>query len=319
MAENNGCRASSRSAHSSAFMSEKILHIVTGATAAGKTAAALRWAEANNAEIVSCDSLLFYRGMDIGTAKPTAAERARVPHHLIDVCPVAEQMDVTRYSALAKAAALAIEARGCTPLVVGGSGFYLKSFFGAVTDDVPVPAELRAKLAARLEREGLAPLVEQLRGLNPAGLGALDVANPRRVLRALERCVASGKTLAELARDFAAKPGAFADWKVKLTLIERPIDELNRRIDARVAAMLRDGLIEEVQRLRAEGLEKNPSAAGAIGYRETLAFLDGKLPRAQLAAEIAKNTRALAKKQRTWFRTQLPPAKTDRQVRPFGG
>ncbi len=285
---------------------EKVLHVITGPTAVGKTELSLRWAEANDAEIVSCDSLLFYRGLDIGTAKPTAAERARVQHHLIDVCGVAERMDVTVYVKQARAAVDDIVARGKQVLVAGGSGFYLKAFLGPVADDVAVPETLRAEIGEKLERRGLDALVTELWALNPGGLGNLDTANPRRVTRALERCLASGKTLKALGEEFAAKPGPFADFSVKLTRLDREGAELESRITGRVEEMIRAGLVEEVVRLRAEGLEKNPSAAGSIGYRETLAFLDGKLKREELVAEIAKNTRALVKKQRTWFRTQLP-------------
>lgn len=283
------------------------LHLLTGPTAVGKTKLALRWAETNDAEIVSCDTLLFYHGMDVGTAKPTAAERERVPHHLIDVCAVTEPMDVARYTALARTAAEAIVARGRAVLVVGGSGFYLKSFLEPVADDVTVPAELRAEITAQLEHEGLPMLVARLQALNPGGLGALDTANPRRVTRALERCLASGRALAELAAEFARQPAPFAGWDVRCTRLDRAPAELDARIIARVDTMLRAGLVAEVKRLRATGLEKNPSAASAIGYRETLAMLDGKLSEAQFAGEIAQNTRALMKKQRTWFRTQLPP------------
>lgn len=285
---------------------KRVLQVLTGPTAVGKTEWALRWAEARGAEIVSCDSLLFYRGMDIGTAKPTAAERARVPHHLIDICEVTERMDVAHYVTRARAAAEEIAGRGRAVLVTGGSGFYLKSFFGPVADDVEVSAELRADVAAQLARAGLAAMVAELEKLNPAGLGALDRANPRRVTRALERCRASGKTLAVLAEEFARRPGAFADWRVELTRLDREPAELERRIEERVGTMLDAGLVEEVRRLRAAGLEMNPSAAGAIGYREVLMMLDGAMPEARLAGEIARNTRALVKKQRTWFRTQLP-------------
>ncbi|MDP3073851.1 MAG: tRNA (adenosine(37)-N6)-dimethylallyltransferase MiaA [Opitutaceae bacterium] len=282
--------------------SPPVLHVLTGPTAVGKTEWALRWAERHGAEIVSCDSLLFYRGMDLGTAKPTAAERARVPHHLIDVGPVTERMDIARYVALARAAVDGIRTRGRAVLVTGGSGFYLKAFFAPVADDVAVPVEVRAEVA----RLSLAAALERLRALNPGGLGALDTANPRRVIRALERCLASGRTLAELAAAFARQPGPFADCETRLTRLEREPAELERRIEARVAAMLRAGLVDEVRRLRGEGLAQNPSAAGAIGYREVLAMLEGQLEPGALAAEIAKNTRALVKKQRTWFRTQLP-------------
>lgn len=285
---------------------KRVLHILTGCTAVGKTEWALRWAEANNGEIISCDSLLFYRGMDIGTAKPTRAERTRVPHHLIDICAVTERMDVTYYVTKARAALTEITERGRAVLVTGGSGFYLKSFFAPVADTVEVSPELRAEVAGHSHEEVLA----RLRTLNPGGLGALDCSNPRRVTRALERCLASGRPLADLAADFARQPAPFADWEVNLTEIARAPEELERRIEARVRAMLDDGLVEEVRRLRAEGLEKNASAAGAIGYREVLAMLDGKITAPEMAAEITKNTRALVKKQRTWFRTQLPPHRT---------
>ena len=146
-----------------------LLHVLTGPTAVGKTEWALRWAEARGAEIVSCDSLLFYRGMDIGTAKPTAAERARVPHHLIDLCGVTERMDITAYVAAARRAVTEIAARGRAVLVTGGSGFYLKSFFAPVADEVAVSAELRAEVAGL----ALAEAVAQLATLNPGGRGAM--------------------------------------------------------------------------------------------------------------------------------------------------
>lgn len=281
----------------------RVIHVLTGPTAVGKTEWALRWAEKNEAEIISCDSLLFYRGMDIGTAKPTAAERARVPHHLIDLVAPVERMDVTRYLALARTAVGEIERRGRSILVTGGSGFYLKAFLAPVADDVAVPEEIRRDVAALALPEAL----ERLRQRNPGGLGTLDTDNPRRVFRALERCVASGRTIAELAAEFARLPRPFAEWDVRLTRLERAPADLSGRIGQRVDAMLRAGLVEEVRRLRAEGFERNPSAAGAIGYREVIAFLDGRLPESSLAGEIAANTRALVKKQRTWFRTQLPP------------
>jgi tRNA dimethylallyltransferase len=282
------------------------LFVLTGPTASGKTARVLDWAERHGAEIVSCDSLLFYRGMDIGTAKPTRDELARVPHHLIDVVAPRERYDVQRYVAAARAAVDGILARGRRVLVVGGSGFYLRSFFAPMADGIEVAPELRAALEARLAAERLPALVAELRALNPAGLGTLDTCNPRRVVRALERCRASGRTLAELAATFAAKPSAFADFEVRLARLDCAADELERRIVARVRAMLGAGLVDEVRRLEAAGLRDNPSAARAIGYREVLDVFDGKLAAAELEATIVRNTRALVKKQRTWFRTQLP-------------
>ena len=284
----------------------RVIHVLTGCTAVGKTELALGWAEAQGAEIVSCDSLLFYRGADIGTAKPMSAELARVPHHLIDVCGITERMDVTHYVAKARAAIADIQQRGRPVLVTGGSGFYLKSFFAPVADEVAVPPEIRAAVRARLETQGVEALVAELTQLNPAGLGALDVRNHRRVTRALERCLASGRTLAVLQAEFAALPVPFADCEVKLCELVRELPDLEARIDRRVAAMLQAGLVAEVRSLLAHGLMQNPSAAGAIGYRETIDFLAGRLPEKDLAAAIAQNTRALVRKQRTWFKTQLP-------------
>ncbi len=288
-------------------MSRRTLYVLTGCTASGKTDRALRWAEANGAEIISCDSLLFYRGMDIGTAKPKAAERARVPHHLIDIIGVGEAMNVARYSRLARDAAESIAARGRRVLVVGGSGFYLKSFLAPVADEIEVSADVRARVSATLAEGGLPALVSELAGLNPGGLGSLDTANPRRVARALERCLASGRTLPELAADFARLQPAFGDWDARVVELRREPDDLARRATGRIEGMLRDGLVEEVRGLLARGLRENPSAARAIGYREVIAMFDGKLPADGLASEIGKNTRALIKKQATWFRTQLPP------------
>ena len=294
------------------------IYVLTGCTAVGKTELALRWAEANDAEIISCDSLLFYRGMDIGTAKPSMAELARVPHHLINNRAVTEPMDITLYVDAARTAVGGVLERDRKVLVTGGSGFYLKAFFAPVADNVEVPASLRDELRQRLETGGVENLLEELRQLNPRGLGNLDVQNPRRVTRALERCLASGRTLIELKAEFTAQPSPFAGYEMSLCELVREKSALDARIEPRVAAMLQAGLMAEVKELLTKGLMQNPSAAKAIGYRETIECLDGQLPIAELAGRIAQNTRALVKKQRTWFKTQLPPHRlvdaTDAQI-----
>ena len=166
--------------------------------------------------------------------------------------------------------------------------------------------ELRVELRSRLSTEGLGKLVDELRGLNPAGLGALDIQNPRRVLRALERCRSSGQTLAVLQANFSAQPAAFADWSVQLCELVRPPEELDQRIERRVSMMMQAGLVNEVRDLVAQGLTAQASAARAIGYRETIDVIEGRLAEAELAPSIVQHTRALVKKQRTWFKTQLP-------------
>lgn len=282
------------------------LHIITGTTAVGKTEYALSYAEAHNAEIVSCDASLFYRGMDIGTAKPSATERARVPHHLIDICEVSEAYDIVAYVAAAHRVVDAITARGKAVVVTGGSGFYLKSFFSPVVDTLAVPDTVRREVAAIYQQAQLDGLLHELQRLNPAGVENLDTKNPRRVMRALERCIAAGKTLSQLQAEFAARPVPYADFSKRIILLEREQGVLEQRIETRVAAMMRGGLLEEVRRLRLRGLEANPSAASAIGYRETLAYLKKQLDFKDLVPTIIQHTRQLAKKQRTWLRTQIP-------------
>ena len=284
------------------------LHLLTGPTASGKSALALAWAQAHGAEILSCDALQVYQGLNIGTAKPTAAERAMVPHHGLDLCDAARTFSVAEYRDYAARAVAEIHARGKTVLVVGGSGFYLKCFFAPVADGVEIPAAIDEEVRALEKSGGLAALVARLRAASPAGTGAVELRNPRRVARALARCVASGLGVPELAARFAQQGTPFDRFEKKLARVDRSPDELAQRIRARTEGMLRAGLIDEVRAL-AGALRANPAAGSAIGYRETLAWIEAgeKSPRAELAEAIAQRTLQLVKKQRTWFRTQLPP------------
>lgn len=283
------------------------IYVLTGPTASGKTALALAWAERYGAEILSCDALLFYRGMDIGTAKPTKAERERIPHHGVDLNALDESYDVGRYVAYARACVEAIWARGKHVLVTGGSGFYLKSFFAPVVDGLNVSAEVRAQVQGLYARGGLELVLEALRARNPEGLGELDVHNPVRVLRALERCLESGKTIRQLREAFEALASPFAEETIKLTVLEREDDSLRKRVAARTQGMLEAGLVEEVKQLREAGLLRNPAAVRAIGYAQTLDWLarDGE-DRTALAEAINQATWQLVRKQRSWFRNQLP-------------
>ena len=282
------------------------LFVLTGCTAVGKTELGLSWAESRNAEIVSCDSLLFYKHLDVGTAKPTASERARVPHHLIDIRMPTEQVDIGEYVKMAIQTVEEIWGRGRNVLVTGGSGFYLKAFFEPVVDSVLVSPETRAKVRQIEQESGLEGMLKALKKIDTSCEEEIDTKNPRRVVKALERCLETGESVRTLKTRFQNQRNLLIDSKKNLVVLEREKSDLNVRIEKRVIEMLDNGLIEEVERAKEFGFESNPSAVNAIGYREALEYLSGRYDRDALVERIATNTRQLAKKQRTWFRTQLP-------------
>jgi tRNA dimethylallyltransferase len=288
-------------------MKQGQLIIITGPTASGKTELALAEAERLGAVILSCDSLCFYRGMDIGTAKPTAGEQARVPHFGIDLVEPGETFSVSRYVAYRNSVLEKQRAAGRPVIVAGGSGFYLKSFLAPVTDEMEIP-EAVTRGAGQIRRQsGLDGLVRALREANPGeeDFPGLDLHNPRRVEKALIRCRAAAKTYRELHDSFSSQPPPLADWNKQVWLIDRPVEELRERNRRRVNRMLDAGLIDEVRVLRTRGFERNPSACGAIGYREVLEFLDGKMEEPALAEAIYTHTNQLMRKQRGWFRNQI--------------
>lgn len=279
------------------------LVVVTGATAVGKTAFAIDLAEKIDAEILSCDALLVYKHMHIGTAKPTFEERRRVPHHGIDLIEPQSSFSVGDYVAYAKEIIENIHARGKAVVVVGGSGFYLKSFYRAVTDP---DADVKPEVAAEVAQMDDATVLERLQVLNGGNLGHVDPRNVRRVRRALERCLSTHLTLDALSARLRALPSPFAAYQKYTVLLERDPEALNVRIEERVRLMLRLGLIDEVRALLQMGLHKVP--ASAIGYRETIDFLQKQTPamEEELIQLIALHTRQLVHKQRTWFRNGLP-------------
>ncbi len=280
------------------------LYILAGPTASGKTDLALEWARRRNAVILSCDALCVYRGMNIGTAKPDAAARSQVPHFGINLVRVCERFSVDSYQAHALSA---VREAGKRPLLVtGGSGFYLQSFFAPVADRITIPEAIRTEVAELEVREGLPGLLRELDSYNPDGTPGLDRRNPRRVVNALLRCRASGRTWLELRDSFARQRSPFADWVKRVCLVRRSREHLRERIERRTRTMIAAGLADEVAGLRLEGLESNPSAANAIGYRETLDYLDGKYSAQEWEAAINRNTRRLVRKQDSWFRHRLP-------------
>jgi tRNA dimethylallyltransferase len=280
------------------------IHVLTGPTAVGKTETALRWAEQNDAEILSCDSVCVYRGMDIGSAKPTAEEQRRIRHHGLDLAEPSERYSVAQYVDMAGAAIAAAQGRGKRILVTGGSGFYLAAFFGPVTDELEIPQAITDEVRT-LQRQGIASLLLRLRELEGPRLPEwLDVQNPIRVAKALERRLASGRTLDSLRDEFQSRRGPFADHTVTFELLERPDDELRSRIAARTEQMLRNGMIEEAERLLALNLDPELTSSRAVGYRAVMDWLEGgkRVAMSGLAERINLDTWALVRKQRKWFR-----------------
>lgn len=280
------------------------IHVLTGPTAVGKTEAALRWAEQHDAEILSCDSVCVYRGMDIGSAKPTPDERRRIRHHGLDLVDPNERYSVSQYVDMAREAIAGAHARGKRILVTGGSGFYLAAFFGPVTDELEIPQAITDEVRT-LQRQGLASLLLRLREIEGAKLPDwLDVQNPIRVAKALERRLASGRTLDSLRDEFLNRRGPFADHPVTCALLERPDAELKARIAARTDQMLRTGIIEESERLVAMNLDPELTSARAVGYRAVMDWLEGgkRVALGGLAERVNLDTWALVRKQRKWFR-----------------
>jgi len=269
------------------------LIVIVGPTAVGKTAHAIELAQRFDGEIVSADSRQIYRGMDIGTAKPTRQEQARVPHHLIDVVAPDEPYTLANYQAQAYAAIDGILARGKRPFLVGGTGLYVRAVVeGLRIPRVPPNQELRAQLAL----EDGAALYERLRALDPDAAARIDPRNVRRTIRALEVCLTTGAKFSDLGR---ASPPPYSIIQIGLTL---PRPELYARIDARVERMMADGLVTEVEALAAQGYDwKLPSMSG-LGYREIGEYLRGEATLSEAVANIKRNTRDLVRRQYAWFR-----------------
>ena len=284
----------------------KTLYFLVGPTAVGKTDCALSWAHELNAEILCCDSLLVYRGMNIGTAKPTPSQQKTVQHHGLDLVPPSQPYCIADYVRMAKAAVIAIAQRERKVLVTGGSGFYLKSFFYPVIDQIAVSPIIRKRVRQLEAEKGLEGMVKALQSLNPEGLDDLDTKNPRRVANALMRCLASGKTISELLASYKNQAQPFESWNKRVICLQRDTDDLHQRIEARAESMIALGLVEEVKQLLEQGLEQNPQAASAIGYRETIQYLAEGKSVDWLKENISGNTRRLAKKQMNWFRKHIP-------------
>ncbi|MBR7184981.1 MAG: tRNA (adenosine(37)-N6)-dimethylallyltransferase MiaA [Clostridia bacterium] len=280
-------------------MKPKILCIV-GPTASGKSGLALALAGRLGGEIVSCDSMQVYRGMDIGTAKATAAERAAVPHHLLDLIDPDEPFSAADFVSAARAAIADITARGRLPVLCGGTGLYLDSLLRptAYASPPPDPA-VRAALAAELAEQGAEAMHARLAALDPEAAAGIHPNNTKRVLRAIEICLGAGTTKSAL--DAASVVGD-CPYDACVIGLRWPRELLNARIDTRVDAMLAEGLVEETARLDAAGyLAPGTTAGQAIGYKEILPFLRGEESLSASAERLKIATHRYAKRQMTWF------------------
>lgn len=275
---------------------------VVGPTASGKTALSVALAERMNAEIISCDSMQLYRRMEIGTAKPTEDERRGIVHHLIDCVDPEEPFSAAEYVAAAERSLSELLSRGKTPLFCGGTGLYLEAFLrGGFSEKSSGDPVLRDELNRFYESEGKDALYARLMAIDPEAAKAIHPNNVRRVIRALEICLACGKTKTELDAEKSAYSPRYAPTVVGL-LWSREL--LNARIDRRVELMIENGLVEETERLRNEGVfETSETAAQAIGYKELLPYLHGECTKADAVERLKIATHRYAKRQMTWFRS----------------
>jgi len=283
---------------------------LVGPTASGKTALALALALRLGAEVVSADAMLVYRDMDIGTAKPTPAERALVPHHLVDLVDPGEEFSVARFQPLARAAIAEVGGRDQVPLLVGGSGLY----FHAVVDDFafpPTDPALRARLEAEVATAGLPALYQRLQAQDPAAAARIQPANLRRTVRALEVIELTGRPFSSF-RVQGAMDQPVSRYRLTVLGLDPGPECLRARVAARVESMVAAGLVEEVRRLAERPLSR--TARQALGYKELLDAMEQGTPLEEALAAVVARTRAYARRQLAWFRrdrriqwSTLPP------------
>jgi tRNA dimethylallyltransferase len=281
---------------------------LVGPTASGKTALALELAPHLGAEVVSADAMLVYRGMDVGTAKPTREERARVPHHLVDLVDPGEEFSVARFQPLARAAIADVLRRGRVPLLVGGSGLY----FHAVVDEFvfpPTDRAVRGRLEAEAAAAGLPALHRRLAAADPAAAARIQPANLRRVVRALEVIELTGRPFSSFR---SAMDAPVSRYRLTVLGLDPGAEALRARVAERVAAMAAAGLVDEVRGLAGRPLSR--TARQALGYKELLDAMERGTPVEEALDAVARRTRAYARRQLAWFRrdprvrwSTLPP------------
>jgi tRNA dimethylallyltransferase len=282
-------------------MTKLPLILLVGPTAVGKTEIAIQLAEKLNGEIVSADSRLFYRGMDIGTAKPTPAERARVPHHLIDVAEPDETWSLGMFQQAAREIITDIHTRGRLPFLVGGTGQYVRAVTeGWSPPEVKPDGRMRDELGRLNEKQGYGWLYERLRNLDPEAAEKMDPRNVRRTIRALEVILTTG-------RKFSAQRGQVeSPYRLVTIGLTRPREELYARVDARIESMFAVGLIEEVRELMNKGYSPDLPSMSGIGYRECVGVVKGSVMVDQAKVQMRHDTRVFVRRQANWFKENDP-------------
>lgn len=280
-------------------MKQRII-CVAGPTASGKTALAVALAKALDGEVVSCDSMQIYRGMDIGTAKPTREEREGIPHHMLDVADPAESFSVGQYVALADPIVQDILRRGKTAIIAGGTGLYMDSLI-AGRDFAPRPSTGKREILETLAREqGIEAVLAKLRQVDPDSAARLHPSDHRRIIRAMEVYQETGVTITQHNAQTRRRPPRYRPLWLGITFAQR--EELYRRIDRRVEEMMTQGLAQEVRGLLAGGLSPQATAMQAIGYKEMAQALAGEISLAAAVERIQQGSRRYAKRQLTWLR-----------------
>lgn len=282
-------------------MSHGKIVCVVGPTACGKTKLGIELAKRFRGEVVSCDSMQIYRGMEIGTAAPTKAEMDGVPHHMVGIAEPEESYSVARFVEEATACVEDILARGKLPIIVGGTGLYLdaliagRSFAGGSSG-----GEIREKLKARLEQEGIEALHRELAQIDPPSAQRLHLSDEKRILRALEIYYETGQTMTQHDEESKKIPPRYDAVYIGLAFEDRA--DMRALIDLRVDKMLQEGLVEEIRTLLARGLSRQSTALQAIGYKEFLSAMDGERSLEEAAEEVKLRSRQYAKRQLTWLR-----------------
>ena len=285
------------------------LIILTGPTAVGKTAVSVMLAKKIGAEIISADSMQVYRYMDIGSAKVTAEEMQGVRHYLIDCLMPDDEFNVVVFQRLAREAVGAIRAAGKIPLVVGGTGFYIQALLYDIDfSEMGEDTQYRRMLADETEKRGVSWLHDMLAQVDPQSAAAIDPNNIRRQIRALEYYRLTGRTISEHNAQQRQKT---SNYDFRYFVLERPREELYRRIDQRVDMMIADGLEDEVRRLAAMGYGRDLVSMQGIGYKELLEYLDGRCTFDEAVWKIKLNSRHYAKRQLTWFRRERDVRRID--------